>query len=87
MSKKNQNIEETMETDVVEVANEVDEEVTEVKESKIKKVWQKIKKPAGMIGLFAGGMILGNIIAGRNTEEDMDFDCFEVDDVVETTEE
>lgn len=89
MSKKTTNqIEETMETNVTEFPEEnIPEEDTVVEESKLKKVWQKIKKPLSYVGVATAGVILGNIIAGRSADEDMDFDCFEVDDVVETTEE
>ena len=88
MSKKVTNqIEETnvVETEVPE--ENIPEETPAVEESKVKKIWQKIKKPVSYIGVAAAGVILGNIIAGRSTDEDLDFDCFEVDDVVETTEE
>lgn len=89
MSKNKTNqIEETMETNVTEFPEEnIPEEDTVVEESKLKKVWQKIKKPLSYVGVLAGGVILGNVIAGRRDDEDMDFDCFEVDDVIETTEE
>ena len=71
-----ENVEETEVTEVTET-NEEPKNEPEVKESKLKKVWLKIKKPAGYVGVLAGGIILGNIIAGRRAEEDVDLDLFE----------
>ena len=80
-------VEENVEETEVTETNEEPKNEPEVKESKLKKVWLKIKKPAGYVGVLAGGIILGNIIAGRRAEEDVDLDLFENVDVDDDSEE
>ena len=82
MSKQIKETEETkvvaMDENLVEV--ETVEESTE-KESKIKKLWAKVKKPVIVGAAAVGGFILGKILSG-NSEDDTivyDLDDSEVD--------
>lgn len=77
MSKESKNL--TMEE--LEEVCEVETDVTEVEESKVKKVWQKIKKPAIIIGSVGAGIIAGLLLAGgRDSDEIVDCDYSDVEE-------
>lgn len=75
MSKENEKI---VEMEALESVCEEEVEETVVEESKMKKVWRKIKQPAIIIGSIGAGVIAGLLLAGGKGSDE-NYDSVDVD--------